>query len=104
MFSQFNQPKDLFWEGYKTLQRGILIFGGSLVTLALLIFVFPALIGFLIATLILLAGGMFLVMGYQAWRFKKHIETLDFQREPISGDLRVERPGYHHRRFIWIIR
>ena len=104
MFSHFNQPKDFFSEGYQTLQRGVLFFGGSLVALAILIFVFPALIGFLIATLILLAGGMFLILGYQARRLKKHIETFDFQRQPVSADIRMERPGYHHRRFIWIIR
>ena len=104
MPSNSNQPKDLFSEGYKTFQRGIFIFGGSLVTLAILIFIFPALIGFLIATLILLAGAMVLIMGYQAWRFKKHIETFDIEREPVSADIRMERPGYHHRRITWIIR
>ena len=104
MFSQSNQPKDLFSEGYKTFQRGVLIFGGSLVSLAILIFIFPALIGFLIATLILLAGALFLALGYQAWRLKQHIEPLDFQREPVSADIRDERPGYHHRRVTWIIR
>ena len=104
MFSHSNQTKDLFSEGYKTFQRGVLIFGGSLVALALLIFIFPALIGFLVATLILLAGGLFLALGYQAWRFKKHIRTLDFQGEPVSADLRDERPGYYHRKVTWIIR
>ncbi len=104
MFNHTHQPKDLFTEGYKTFQSGVLIFGGALVALAVLIFIFPALIGFLIATLILLAGGLFLTLGYQAWRLKKYIEPLDFRREPGAGDFRDERPGYRHRRVTWIIR
>ena len=45
MFERNPNPKDIFDEGYKTLQKGILLFGGSLVALAILIFLFPALIG-----------------------------------------------------------
>ena len=104
MFKHTNPPNDIFSEGYKTFQRGVLIFGGSLVVLALLIFIFPALIGFLIATLILLAGGVFLALGYQAWRIKKHIGSLEFQREPGVADIDTERPGYSYRKIILIMR
>ena len=58
MFEHNRDNKDIFEEGYKSLQRGILIFGGSLVALAILIFVFPALIGYMFAGFILFFGRM----------------------------------------------
>ena len=54
MFERNSYHKDIFDEGYQSLQRGILIFGGSLVALAILFFMFPALIGFIFAAFILL--------------------------------------------------
>ena len=51
MFERHSNNKDIFEEGYKSLQKGILLFGGSLVVLAILIFVFPALIGYIVRRL-----------------------------------------------------
>jgi len=60
-----NPNKDIFDEGYKSLQKGILLFGGSLVVLAILIFLFPALIGYMFAAFILFAGAVVLAVGWK---------------------------------------
>jgi len=64
MFERNPHHKDIFDEGYKSLQKGILLFGGSLVALAILIFMFPALIGFIFAGFILFIGAVVLAVGW----------------------------------------
>ena len=104
MFTPNTHPKNIFAEGYQSFNRTVLYFGIALVTLAVLIFVYPALIGILFATFILLAGSTVLAAAYRMYRFKKHLESFEKEPRPIFGTLRTEGPRYTHRRFTWIIR
>ena len=85
MFERNPHHKDIFEEGYKSLQRGLLIFGGSLVVLGILIFMFPALIGFIFAAFILFVGAVFLTVGWKVWRFKKHLESSGEEPEAFQS-------------------
>ena len=70
MFGRNPDNRDIFDEGYKSLQKGILLFGGSLVALAILIFMFPALIGFIFAAFILFAGAAALGVPFEIRKLK----------------------------------
>ena len=102
MFERNHHPKDIFEEGYLTLQKGILLFGGSLVLLAILIFTFPALIGYMFAAFILLAGAAFLTVSYKVWRFKQQMESKDGQ--PLSATFETEGPHYKKRRIFIVMK
>ena len=104
MFERNPHNKDIFNEGYKSLQKGILIFGGSLVALAILIFTFPALIGFIFATFILLAGAAILTVGWKVWRFKKHLGSSDEWSVPVTASFRTEGPSYKRRRIFVVMK
>ena len=102
MFERNPDNRDIFHEGYKSLQKGILLFGGSLVVLAILIFMFPALIGFIFATFILLGGAAVLAVGYKVWRLKKHFDSKDVK--PLSASFRTEGPHYTKRRIFVVMK
>ncbi len=104
MFERNLDPKDIFDEGYKSLQKGILIFGGSLVALAILIFLFPALIGYMFAAFILLAGAAILAVGWKVWRIKKHLASSGEWSKPMSADFKTEGPHYTKRRIIVVMK
>jgi len=104
MFERNSYHKDIFDEGYQSLQRGILIFGGSLVALAVLIFMFPALIGFIFAAFILLAGAAVLTVGWKVWRFKKHLGSSKEWAKPLTATFRTEGPHYTRRRIIVVMK
>lgn len=104
MFKSNPYPKDTFTEGYRSLNGGLLIFGLSLVTFAVLIFLFPALIGFLFAAFILMAGAAVLIAAWKMYRFKERLKTFEKEPRPFHGTLRTEGPRYTQRRFTWIIR
>ncbi len=104
MFERNPYHQDLFDEGYKSLQKGILIFGGSLVALAILIFMFPALIGFIFAAFILLAGAAVLAVGWKVWRFKKHLGSSEEWAKPLTATFRTEGPHYTRRRIIVVMK
>lgn len=104
MFNRTHQPRDLFTEGYNSLQRSVLIFGVALITLAVLIFLYPALLGILFATLILIVGAMALIGGYRLYQFKKHIEKVEKEEEPFAATIKTEGPHYRHRSFTMIVR
>jgi hypothetical protein len=99
-----NQNKDIFEEGYKSLQRGFLIFGGSLVALAILIFMFPALIGYIFAGFILLAGTAILAVGWKVWRFKKHLGSSEEWSKPVTASFKTEGPHYTRRRIFVVMK
>lgn len=104
MFEHKQHHKDIFDEGYKSLQRGILIFGGSLVALAILIFMFPALIGFIFAAFILFAGAAILSVGWKVWRFKKHLGSSEEWSKPVSASFKTEGPNYTRRRIFVVMK
>ena len=104
MFEHHPNNKDIFEEGYKSLQRGLLIFGGSLVALAILIFMFPALIGFIFAGFILFFGAVILAVGWKVWRFKKHLEGSGEEPKPFKASFRTEGPRYSHRRIFVVMK
>jgi len=62
--NEFKSSNYLLFEGHKLLTKSFLIFGFFLVVLAGLIFIFPAIIGMLLATFTFLAGLFVLVAGY----------------------------------------
>jgi hypothetical protein len=99
-----NQNKDIFEEGYKSLQRGFLVFGGSLVALAILIFMFPALIGYIFAGFILLAGTAILAVGWKVWRFKKHLGSSEEWSIPVTASFKTEGPHYTRRRIFVVMK
>ncbi len=104
MFERNSNHKDIFDEGYKSMQKGILLFGGSLVVLAILIFLFPALIGYMFAAFILLAGATILMVGWKAWRFKKHLDSKEEWSKPMTADFKTEGPHYTKRRIIVVMK
>ena len=104
MFGRNHENRDIFDEGYKSLQKGILLFGGSLVVLAILIFTFPALIGFIFATFILLAGAAILTVGYKVWRIKKRLGASEEWSQPMSADFKTEGPRYTKRRITVVMK
>ena len=104
MFGRNHENRDIFDEGYKSLQKGILLFGGSLVVLAMLIFMFPALIGFIFATFILLGGAAILTVGYKVWRFKQHLAAKEEWPKPMTADFKTEGPHYTKRRIIVVMK
>lgn len=104
MFERHHNNKDIFEEGYKSLQRGLLLFGGSLVALAILIFMFPALIGFIFAGFILFIGAAILTVGWKVWRFKKHLESSGGEPKPFKAAFRTEGPHYTHRRIFVVMK
>ena len=57
----------VFSEAHKLMTRGILLFGAFAVILSVPIFLFPAFVGALTATILLLSGLIALVSGYRFW-------------------------------------
>ena len=104
MFERHQDNKDIFEEGYKSLQRGLLVFGGSLVALAVLIFMFPALIGFIFAAFILFAGAAILAVGWKVWRFKKNLSDSGEESKPFKASFRTEGPHYTRRRIFLVMK
>ncbi len=104
MFERHHTNKDIFEEGYKSLQRGLWLFGGSLVALAILIFVFPALIGYMFAGFILFFGAVILDVGWKMWRFKKHLSESGEGPKPFKASFRTEGPHYTHRRIFVVMK
>jgi hypothetical protein len=104
MFERHHDNKDIFEEGYKSLQRSLWIFGGSLVALAILIFVFPALIGYMFAGFILFAGAAILAVGWKVWRFKKHLSDSGEESKPFKASFRTEGPHYTRRRIFVVMK
>lgn len=96
--------RDIFLDGYKALLRWIWIFGGTMVLLGLLIFLFPALIGFMIAGVILFVGMVALYWGYHVWKFRKHMDHLEVSREPFFAEMDFEQPRYYHRKIHIVVK
>ena len=88
--NDFKSTDRVVFEGHKLMTRGILFFGAFAIFLAGMIFLFPAFIGALIATLILLTGLIALVVGYRFWKMNNmetNISRLHSNFEKIRSDM-----------------
>ncbi len=77
MYYNNNFPESFFKKGHSNLTWGTVLLGSVLFFLAIFIFVYPALIAYLIATIILFAGLFALVIGWKLWKFRNAIIKLD---------------------------
>ena len=77
MYYNNNFPESFFKKGHSNLTWGTVLLGSVLFFLAIFIFFYPALIAYLIATIILFAGLFALVIGWKLWKFRNAIIKLD---------------------------
>jgi hypothetical protein len=77
MYYNNNLPDNIFATGHRNLTLGTVILGGLLFLLAIMIFIYPALIAYFIAAMILLAGLSVLAISWKLWRFRNAITKLD---------------------------
>ena len=77
MYYNNNFPESFFKKGHSNLTWGTVLLGSVLFFLAIFIFVYPALIAYFIATIILFAGLFALVIGWKLWQFRNAIKNLD---------------------------
>lgn len=104
MNTYWGYSKDIFDQGYLALRRGVFILGGALVALAVLIFLFPMLIAFIFAAVILFAGISALVLGYKIWKLKNQVRPFEWIDDATPIDIDIETPRYVHRRITFILR
>ena len=92
----FISTNQILSEGHRVLTRGILLFGIFSIMLAGLIFLFPAFIGLLFATFILLAGLITLISGFRLWKWRHRdnsdARTYDLEFGP--DNIRYRSPHY----------
>ena len=103
---EFKYMYQVFSEGHKLMTRGILFFGAFAVILSGLIFLFPAFIGALAATILLLAGLIALVTGDRFWKMGGggSYNAKPFYPELESAKVRSHRPRHYHFQTIRFIR
>ena len=77
MYYNNNFSDNFFARGHRTLTWGTVFLGGLLFFLAIMIFVYPALIAYFIAAMILFAGLSVLAISWKLWRFRNGITKLD---------------------------
>ncbi len=97
-------PKNIWADAFGSLFGVALMAGLSLVALGVLIFAYPQLIGFLIATLVLMAGGLVLFGAWKVWKFKREVKAVqdDWVFPPHVDE--IKRSPYTFRRVTWIVR
>ncbi|KMP10556.1 hypothetical protein UR09_05850 [Candidatus Nitromaritima sp. SCGC AAA799-A02] len=104
--NEFNFSGHPLVEGHRFLTRSVLFFGLFAVLLAGLIFLFPAFIGILAATFILVAGMLALIAGYRIWklgdRIKNDVGSIDTEYE--FSTIRPHHPGYYRYRTVRFMR
>ena len=98
--------QNLLSEGHKLETKSALFFGFLLITLAGLIFMFPAIVGTLFAIFIFLAGLFVLVAGYYFWQAKDdqnyNPNSLDTEFNFLKTN--YNRPRHYHLKKIRFIR
>ncbi len=104
MYGTWNFSDNLFTQGHKSLTRGLVLFGAFLVALAVMIFLFPALIGFIFAAFILLAVLFALFTGYKIWKLRDRIQTGEWMEEPVVTTYRSVSPRGYYRRTVFIVK
>ena len=104
MKNNWGISNDIFDQGYKAFSRGVLALGSVLVALAIAIFIFPALIGFIFAGFILFAGVSALTFAYRLWKLRSQprpFEWTDYSSDD-SIDVEVQSPRDAHKRVTFI--
>ncbi|MBC8284524.1 MAG: hypothetical protein H8E32_11975 [Nitrospinae bacterium] len=77
MYYNNNFSNSFFTKGHRTLTWGTVLLGAMLFFLAILIFVYPALIAYFIAAIILFAGLSALAIGLKLWQFRNEVTKLE---------------------------
>jgi len=86
MYYNYNFPESFFKKGHNTLTWGTVLFGIVLFFLAIFIFVYPTLIAYFIAAIILFAGLLTLAIGWKLWQLRNAINKLDrLEVEPFQN-------------------
>ena len=95
---EFRSMHQVFSEGHKLMTQGTLFFGAFAVILSGLIFLFPAFIGALAATILLLAGLIALVTGYRFWKMGGggSYNAKPFYPEFEFAKIRSHRPRHYY--------
>ena len=84
MYFKNDFSNSLFTKGHRTITLGTVLLGGILFFLGILIFAFPTLIAYFIATVILFAGLSVLFLSWKLWKFKNKIAEFDkLDQEPF---------------------
>ncbi|QPJ60564.1 MAG: hypothetical protein G3M70_01140 [Candidatus Nitronauta litoralis] len=96
--------KNFVSDAFGTLFTASLLMGLSLLALGVLIFVFPQLIGFLVAAFILFAGGAVLYGAWKVWQVKREVKAVqdEWMTQPEFEE--IKRRPYTFRRVTWIVR
>ncbi len=76
MYFKNDFSNSLFTKGHRSITLGSVIFGAILFLLGILIFVYPTLIAYFIATVILFAGISVLFISWKLWKFRNEIAKL----------------------------
>ena len=84
MYYNNNFPVNIFTRSHRILTLGTVLLGGLLFFLAIMIFLYPALIAYFIAAMMLFVGLSILAIGWKLWRFRNEIIKLDkMEDEPF---------------------
>ena len=77
MYFKNNFSNSLFTKDHRTITLGTVLSGAILFSLGILIFAYPTLIAYFIATVILFAGLSALLVGWKLWKFRNEIAEFD---------------------------
>ncbi len=101
---QKNEPINPIRQGMQSINLGLWGFGFALITFATLLFLFPALIGYIFATLILFIGVTVLYLGFRFWQFKNRMKEWEVENIPTVANIKTEGPHFSHRRVTIVMR
>jgi len=104
MMNYWGHSDDIFDQGYKTLRKGVLLFGLFFTALGIMIFMFPKLIAYIFAFFILTAGIFGLLLGYRIWKLRNQARPFDWVDDPLKSQVDVETPASHRRTITFIMR
>ena len=85
MYFENDFSNSLFTKRYRTIILGAVISGTILFLLGILIFVYPTLIAYCIATVILFVGLSVVFVGCKLWKFRNEIAKLGGLNEEPSN-------------------
>ena len=85
MYFKNDFSNSLYTKGHRTITLGTVLSGAILFSLGILIFAYPTLIAYFIATVILFTGLSALFVGWKLWKFRNEIAKLDnLYEEPFN--------------------
>ena len=95
MYFKNDFSNSLFTKGHRSITLGSVIFGAILFLLGILIFVYPTLIAYFIATVILFAGISVLFISWKLWKFRNEIAKLGRLNDEPFNFSSPEMSRYH---------